>query len=402
MHFLIFPVILSLCLFTSISHAKIYIDVSSPGIRLLPVSIKTRGPVKAKEIEWVVKSDLEATGMFEFVDPGIPGAEIIADLDVDMTGGLKVILSVRDLIENSEVLKKRFDASKVIIRPMAHSIANDIYKVATGKQGVFRTKISFIKTSTSGRKELRLMDWDGYNSKKIASRGLTASHNWSQDGKNIYYSSERKRKWKIYMLNQDDFRESLVFSSKGLNLVGGTSDDGMISFSSSKDGSSEIFIMNSYGKEIKKLTRSYGIDVSPSFSPDGEQIAFVSDRGGTPQIYVMDRKGKNLRRVTYEGGYNTSPSWSADSSLIAYTGRKNGKFQIFVVQSDGTGVRQLTEGSNNESPSYSPDGMFLAFESDRDGTRGVYIMRSNGEDQKKITPRYMKATTPRWSPYLKK
>jgi TolB protein len=360
------------------------------------------GPMKAKEIEWIVKSDLEATGIFEIVDPDVPGAEIIANLEVDMSGGLKVVLSVNDLIENREVLKKRFDASKVIIRPMAHSIANDIYKVVTGREGVFRTRISYLKILASGKKELRYMDWDGYNSKRMISRGLTTSHSWSRDGRYLFYSAERKRKWKIYLLDLDNFRESLLFSSKGLNIVGGSSSDGLISFSSSKDGSSEIYTINQYGKKLKKLTRSFGINVSPVFSPDGEKIAFVSDRGGTPQIYVITSQGKNLRRVTYEGSYNTSPSWSYDGESIAYTGRSNGKFQIFVVQSDGTDLRQLTINGNNESPSFSPDGIFLVFDSDRDGKRGIYVMRSNGEAQKKITGAYVNAMTPKWSPYLKK
>jgi len=399
------PYVLSILFLFSLvttSHARIYIDISSPGARKLPVTIITTGPMQSKEIEWIVKSDLDATGVFEMVDPDIPGAEIIVTLDVDMSVGLKVVLSVRDLIENREVLKKRLDASTVIIRPMAHSIADDIYKVATGKDGVFRTKISYLKELASGKKELQYMDWDGFNSKKIISRGLTTSHNWGQDGRYLFYSSERKRQWKIYVLDLDNFTESLLFSSKGLNIVGGTSPDGLISFSSSKDGSSEIYTVNKYGKNLKKLTRAFGIDVSPVFSPDGKTIAFVSDRGGTPQIYVMTSQGKNMRRVTYEGSYNTSPAWSPDGEGIAYTGRSNGKFQIFVVQSDGTDLRQLTFSGNNESPSFSPDGTFLVFDSDRDGKRGIYVMRSNGEAQKKITSNRVKAMTPEWSPYLKK
>lgn len=386
----------------STAEAKIYIDVSSPGIRQLPVSIISRGHADAKKIEWVIKGDLEATGMFEFVDPDVPGAEIIANLDVDMSEGLKVLLSIRDLIENKEVLKKRFDASKAIIRTMAHSIANDIYKVATGKKGIFRTKISYMVKAAKNRKELRLMDWDGYRSRKLVSRGLTTTNNWSGDGRFLLYASERNRNWNIYQLNRENGRESILFKSKGLNLVGGSSRDGLISFSSSKDGSSEIYTINIYGKKLKKLTKSFGIDVSPVFSPEGDKIAFVSDRGGTPQIYIMDSDGRHPKRITYEGSYNTQPSWSPESDWIAYAGRKHGKMQIFMVKSDGTGLRQLTIGDSNESPSFSPDGLFLAFDSDRDGNRGIYIMKVSGEGQRRITPKHLKAIAPSWSPYLKK
>ncbi|UCH44178.1 MAG: PD40 domain-containing protein [Nitrospiraceae bacterium] len=396
----LFFVLSSFFFLLSAADAKIYIDISSPGIRQLPISIHTSGHSKGKDIERVIMSDLAFTDMFSFVDPDIPGAEITVKLDVHVQDGLKVILTVSDLIEGREVLKKRYDASKIIVRTMAHSIANDIYQVATGKEGIFRTKLSYLVNTEKGRKELRIMDWDGYNFKRVVKKGLTSSHSWTQDGKYLLYSSERKREWQIYALDLKSYRESVLFSSKGLNLVGGTSPDNLISFSSSRDGSSEIYTINIYGKKIKKLTRSFGIDVSPVFSPDGKQIAFVSDRGGSPQIYVMQADGRAVHRVTFEGTYNTSPVWSAGGKRIAFVGRKNGKNQIFMVQSDGKDLMQLTYDGNNEGPSFSPDGLFLAFDSDRDNGRGLYIMRANGENQKRVTPRFLRAMAPEWSPYL--
>ncbi len=391
-----------LILFADHSGAKIYIDITSPAIRKLPISINVIGPPKAKEIEWIVKNDLETTGMFEFVDPDVPGAEIKATLNVEIRNDIKVVFSINDLIAGKEVIKKRLSSSKKSsIRSMAHTISNDIYSVATDKKGIFRTKLSYLVNVKSGRKELRLMDWDGFNSLKVTSRGLTSSHSWTQDGKFLLFSSERQRKWKIYMRELKRGKEMVLFSSKGLNLVGGISDDDIVAFSSSKGGSSEIYSINTYGQKLKRLTKSYGIDVSPVFSPDGDHIAFVSDRGGSPQIYIMTSKGRGVKRLTFEGSYNTSPSWSTDGKRIAYVGRKNGKNQIFVVKSDGKDLRQLTLIGNNESPSFSPDGFFIAFDSDRDGERGVYIMRTNGEGQKRITPKYLKAMSPRWSPYFK-
>lgn len=392
------------CLFSvfwavSFAEAKIYIDITSPGIRKLPVSIHTSGTPASREIESIVRGDLEFTGLFTFVDQGIPGAEMIAKIDIDTSEGLKVILSVNDLIEGREVLKKRFSASN--IRPLAHTISNDIYYVATGKEGIFRTKFSYLVNTSAGRKELHIMDWDGFNSMRVVSRGLTTSPNWARDGRFLVYSSERGRKWNIYLLDLRQYKEKVLFSAKGLNLAGGTSADDMISFSSSKDGSSAIYSINASGSELKKLTSSFGIDISPVFSPDSRKIAFVSDRGGTPQIYIMEADGSGLKRLTFEGTYNTSPSWSPDGKWIAYVGRTSGKNQIFMLKSDGTDIRQLTFSGNNENPTFSPDGLFMAYDSDAEGTRGIYIRRLNAEEHKRITPKKINAVSPKWSPHFK-
>ncbi|RJQ13512.1 MAG: hypothetical protein C4560_14080 [Nitrospiraceae bacterium] len=382
------------------SYARVYIDITSPAIRKLPLSISVTGPVEAKEIEGTVKNDLEFTGIFSFVDQDVPGAEVTAHLEVSVSDEVTVLWSVTDLIENKEVFRKKYSSSPKSVRAIAHSISNDIYNIITGKDGIFRTKISCLIHSGAGSRGLYLMDWDGFNPIKIVSAGLTSSHTWSDDGRFLIYSSERNRQWSIYRFDLEDFGETPLYSSPGLNLAGSVSRN-TVAFSSSRDGSAEIYIMDTDGRNVKKLTKSFGIDISPVFSPDGAKIAFVSDRGGTPQIYIMDPDGSNARRITFEGSYNTSPAWSPDGNWLAFVGRKDGKNQVFMIKFDATGLRQLTFAGNNESPSFSPDGMFLAFDSDRDGQTGIFVIRINGEEARRITPKNTRATSPRWSPDIK-
>jgi TolB protein len=383
--------------------AKVYIDITDPALRKLPISISYTGHEEAKEVAEIVKDDMDFTGIFYLIDPDILGAEITVKIDVAVSEAIKVIRAdvlVSDLIKNEEILNKRYTASRDILRTLSHSISNDIFKVITGRDGVFRTKIAYIVNS-SDKKWLYIMDWDGYNAVRVVTKGLTFSQSWSHDGQYLVYSSERDKNWGIYLLDIRKYRETMLFSAKGLNLVGGISPEGRIAFSSSKDGSPELYVMSLDGSDLKKLTRSFGIDVSPVFSPDGSQIAFVSDRGGSPQIYIMDSDGTRLRRLTFEGSYNTSPVWSPDGKWIAFVGRKDSNNQIFMIKLAGSDLRQLTYNGNNENPTFSPDGMFLAFDSDRDGDKGIYLMSINGERQKRITPKDIRAMNPEWSPYFK-
>jgi TolB protein len=387
------------CLLLTAVDAKVYIDITSPAFRKLPISIAYTGHEKAGEISGIVKEDLDFTGIFYFIDPDVPGAEIRISIEAEVPEKIKAETVVFDLIENRKILNKKYSASEKILRVLAHSIANDIFGAITGRDGAFRTKLSYVG-STSDKKHLYITDWDGYNTVRVVAKGMSLSNSWSPDGLSIIYSSERGRKWGIYSLDLKDYGEKALFTSKGLNLVGNVGADRHIAFSSSKSGNSEIYTMNFYGSSVKRLTRSFGIDLSPAFSPDGSQIAFVSDRGGSPQIYTMDVSGRRVKRLTFKGSYNTSPAWSADGKWIGYAGRIHGKNQIFMIKFDKADLRQLTYEGNNEGPTFSPDGMFVAFDSDREGKKGIYIMSINSEEIKRITPKNMKAMNPNWSPYF--
>jgi len=394
--------------------AKVYIDVSSPAFRKLPIAIEDFAGPSGKEISDIIRNDLEFTGLFTCVDKAAYmesssqpfsqknwtpiGVEAVVKGMTKQGVGLVVTASLYDVFESKEMLKKEYTAEKRLFRPLAHSIANDIYSSITGESGIFRSRIVFVGDD-KGERAIFMTDWDGGRMKNTGVKGnIILSPHWSRDGAKLIYSAEKNRQWGIYLLDFVSMREKKIFSSKGTNLAGDFTPEGNeFAFSSSKDGTPDLFMMDLVNKRMTKLTSSYGIEVSPVFAPDSRHIAFVSDRGGSPQIYTMQKDGSEVRRITFEGSYNTSPCWSPKGDKIVFSGRR-GTNQIFVVNPDGTGLTQLTSQGNNEDPSFSPDGRYITFSSDRDGAKGIYIMRANGESQTRITQRGIRASNPRWSP----
>jgi TolB protein len=410
-HFL--ALLVALCAVCT-AEAKIYIDITSPAAKKVPVAIYELPGAAGKEVTEVIKDDLVFTGLFTYINsqayieqasqPFNPqdwtplGIEAVIKGTIKEDKKLTVSIILYDVSEGKAVLSKEYQAEKSLLRQLAHTISNDIYSLLTGHPGMFRSRILFAGDH-HGEKDLYLMDWDGKRLRKLGLKSsILLSPHWSADGTKAVYSSERGRQWGIYLLDFLRMTEKRIFTSKGTNLTGDFFPDGKaFVFSSTKDGTPDIFRYSLDNGKLKKLTSSFGIEVSPSVSPDGNFIAFVSDRGGTPQIYVMRSDGSEVRRVTFEGNYNTSPCWSPSGDRIAFSGRR-GKNQIFIVKPDGSELTQLTESGNNEDPSFSPDGRYIAFTSDRDRTKGVYIMRANGESQQRITPKDLKAFGPRWSP----
>ncbi|TAN40510.1 MAG: Tol-Pal system beta propeller repeat protein TolB [Nitrospirae bacterium] len=409
-------IILMLCLLLAVpASAKIYIDITSPSIKQLPLAIFDLQGAQGKEVSEIIRNDLTLTGLFMTIDkaayietasqPFNPknwtplGIEAVVKGTVSGDRTLTAEVVLYDTTEGREILNKQYQTEKDLTRQLAHTISNDIYQAMTGRPGVFRTKIVFVGDD-GGEKGMYIMDWDGQRMKKLGLKGsLMLTPHWSADGTKIIYSSDRGRQWSIYLLDFQKMSEKKVFTAKGINMAGDFFPNGTsFVFSSSKDGTPDIYSYNMETSALKKLSSTHGIEVSPAVSPDGSRIAFVSDRGGSPQIYSMRSDGSELRRITFEGSYNTSPCWSPLGDRIAFSGRHAGRNQVFLVKPDGTEQVQLTDQGNNEDPSFSPDGRYITFTSDREKAKAIYIMRANGEAQKRITPKDIRALGPRWSP----
>jgi TolB protein len=395
---------------------RIYIDITSPGIKRLPIAIQPF--VGAKEVSDIVKADMTFTGLFDCLADaaqiertdqpfsqmswkGLGVEMVVKGVATSSTAqSLNVIVSAYDVVEGREVLKKEYSAKPDLARLLAHAIANDIYKILTGKQGIFKTKIAFVGL-TAGTKQLYMMDWDGQRMYTMGIKGgIILAPRWSSDGSKLIYSAEKERKWGIYVIDMNSMRELRIMSQSGTSIVGNFFPDGRrFAFSTSRDGYSDIYLGDIGGMPSRKIIASPWIDVSPSVSPDGSSIIFVSNRSGGPQIYISDKEGFGVRRLTFEGNYNTAPAWSPVGDKIVYASMIGGKNQIFIMKADGSRATQLTNSGNNEDPCFSPDGRHIAFTSTRDGSPGIFIMRANGEGLQRITPKGFRAASPGWSPY---
>ena len=393
--------------------AKIYININNPE-RRVPIAISPLSGLGGSEISKVVQKDLDYTGLFLFLDqkgfteaPYQPfnradwlpaGVAFVLKGTVNFTpeGEFQVSATLYDVGSGNSVLSKTYSAPEDLLRPLAHSMAEDIYQALTGLKGPFTSRLAFV-TTKRGKKDIVVSDWDTRRMRFLGlNEGILLPPRWSRDGESLIYTAQRGRTWGIYKLVLAKARESVVFRAGGTNMAGDIDAAGDVVFSSSFRGSPNLYEKLSNGKLVR-LTRSLGIDVSPAFSPDGTKIAFVSDRSGSAQIYIMDSDGYNISRVTFQGDYNTSPAWSPDGKRIVFVGRYNGINQIFTVKTDGSDLRLLTVRGDNEEPCFSPDGSLIAFTSNRDGRRAIYVMQANGKNQKQMSPPGMTAYGPRWS-----
>ncbi|MBK9745797.1 MAG: PD40 domain-containing protein [Chloroflexi bacterium] len=135
-----------------------------------------------------------------------------------------------------------------------------------------------------------------------------------------------------------------------------------IAFQSNRDGSDDIFIMDTSGGGVRNLTANRANDRHPDWSPDGTQITFASDRSGNFDVYVMQNNGAEPRNLTNNSANDNSPDWSPDGSTILFISDRDGGQDVYTVAvADGAVQRITSNGTRKSAPTWSPDGTKIAY-----------------------------------------
>jgi TolB protein len=146
-----------------------------------------------------------------------------------------------------------------------------------------------------------------------------------------------------------------------------------IAFTSTRHENQELYIANSDGEDVLRLTSDPALDAHPCWSPDGETIAFASDRWGGLEIALISPDGANLRRFTDSRGLDDYPAWSPDGTRLAFTTNRGGHFDIAIADVKSEQVVLATDDEPIDNfPSWTPDGR-LTFVSNRDDGFDIYV-----------------------------
>jgi Tol biopolymer transport system component len=68
----------------------------------------------------------------------------------------------------------------------------------------------------------------------------------------------------------------------------------------------------------------------------------MSERAGNAEIYVMDSDGTKLTRLTNHSSFDAQPTFSSNGKQILFHSARTGNFELFIMDADGTSLTQLT------------------------------------------------------------
>jgi len=248
--------------------------------------------------------------------------------------------------------------SGVPLRRQAHAFADDFVQ-ALGRKPIAQTKLAFKGESGRGS-EIYIADFDGHNAQAVTKdNSIVAAPCWVPGRLALYYVSYKLDNADIFYHNLSTGDRKAFARYGGSNISPAASPDGSkVAMILSKDGWIDLYVCNSDGSGLKRLTKSPQDESSPCWSPDGRWICYASKDRERRALSKVSVAGGEPQRVPTSGVLSpTEPDWSPDGKWIAFTSQGAG-FSICVVPATGGTATVLVAG---EDPSWSPNSRTLAY-----------------------------------------
>lgn len=169
-------------------------------------------------------------------------------------------------------------------------------------------------------------------------------------------------------------------------------DGSRVALSMAIDGPWQLYLIDPFNRERRRLTRSEGNDISPTWSADGSRIVFISDRDGNMELYSIAADGSDERRLTHTAGSEMAPdltrgdrltwAWSeeSDPSMAGRSSR--------VVQGtlEAPTPSLLFDGGVQHYPVWAPEGEAFSFSGTLPGQTGYGVwVQEPGEEPHRVS-----------------
>lgn len=165
---------------------------------------------------------------------------------------------------------------------------------------------------------------------------------WSPDGKQIAFASDDDGEYHVYVMNADGTGVRKLFDDGPADFPGDWSRDGkriqfVRSMPTAPDESPDIWVVKSDGSGRRRLTNHLSYECCAVWSPDGKQVLFSSERNGTSDLFVMNRDGSKVRLVLGGDAWDIPGDWkgaAATSAKCTITGTSGNDTLVGKVKGD--------------------------------------------------------------------
>jgi Tol biopolymer transport system component len=167
-----------------------------------------------------------------------------------------------------------------------------------------------------------------------------AGPSWSPDGARIVFMSYRgepRGVGQLYLMNADGTDPRPITPRKGWEGdPAWWPDGGRFVFVCDRNDAPgmglDICEIGVDGTGEKHVLFKRDHESHPVVSPDGGRIAFTSSAGGNTEIYLMNSDGSGLLRLTRHQADDQWPEWTPDGRKLMFISNRNGKYAIYEIE----------------------------------------------------------------------
>jgi len=222
--------------------------------------------------------------------------------------------------------------------------------------------------------------------------------NWAPSGDIIVFEALIDGQFEVYehIPNLDRFIN--ISNSPASDKDPVFSSNGVIAFSSDRDGSYNLYTSDFRTQQIVQLTNDTDRNMEPTWNPEATHIAYTKQISGNGDIYILDLTSNISEQITTDLAEDSYPVWSPDATKIVFQSNRNGQYDIYVYEVPFKEFYPVTNDlGNDRMPSWSPDGSKIIFSSDRDGNNELYTVDKSGNNLTRITNTELDELYPKYS-----
>ena len=257
--------------------------------------------------------------------------------------------------------------------------------------------IAFTRWTSTSNSDLYTIDLiSGELHQLTTDRTQIVSHQWSPNGNEILFASNRNgnfRIWKIPATGGEPLSiEGPLGEVRHFDVQKSPQNKNLLAYTQLFTDTN-IQVENIPGKGETPATRtpcsisSTRADHSPQFSPDNKKILFVSARSGFNEIWIADADCQNPTQVTSfrETGIG-SPRWSPDGRSFLFDRLIDGQTDVLLFNIESGQYQNVTaDKSPDFLPTWTADGDGFFFCSERLSAREIWKTGIHGGEPTKIT-----------------
>ena len=187
----------------------------------------------------------------------------------------------------------------------------------------------------NGNSEIFTIKPDGSGLKNLTNNPLKDGEAiFSPDGSEIFFVRDNYAQPQLYRMDLNGDHQRRVTERNGYEADPAFSPDGAyLAFSGDREGHGlDIFLLNMNNPSDEEVIASRRFhDSEPTFSPDGKRMAFIATSDGNREIYLMNSDGSGLFRLTHTKAEEITLQFSRDGHSLFFAANRNGKFAIYEL-----------------------------------------------------------------------